>query len=148
MKKILTGLIIAVPLFSLSQIAKTSTSTYWQQKVKYIIDVDVDAVTNRFSGKEKLQYWNNSPDTLTKVFYHLYWNAFQPNSMMDIRSRELGKTVLGTDREGNPVYDWDDRVKDRIQHLQPNEIGYDSAAYVKLNGVAQKLISAGTRSCS
>ena len=60
--------------------------------------------------------------------------------MMDVRSRELGKTVLGTDRNGNPVYDWDDRVRDRIQHLQPDEIGYDSAVYVKLNGVSQKLI--------
>jgi hypothetical protein len=31
-------------------------------------------------------------------------------------------------------------VKDRIQHLQPNEIGYDSTVYVKLNGVNQKLV--------
>jgi hypothetical protein len=60
--------------------------------------------------------------------------------MMDVRSRELGKTVLGTDRDGNDVYDWDDRVKDRIQHLQPNEIGYDSTVYVKLDGINQKLI--------
>ena len=97
-------------------------------------------LTNQFKGVEKIDYWNNSPDTLNRVFFHLYWNAFQPNSMMDVRSRELGKTVLGTDRDGNEVRDWDERVKDRIQHLQPNEIGYDSTAYVKLNGVTQKLI--------
>jgi hypothetical protein len=112
----------------------------WQQRIAYNISVNMNVTANQFTGIEKIDYWNNSPDTLNRVFFHLYWNAFQPNSMMDIRSRELGKTVLGTDREGNPIYDWDDRVKDRIQHLQPNEIGYDSAMYVKLNGIAQKLI--------
>jgi len=112
----------------------------WQQRIAYNISVNMNVTANQFTGIEKIDYWNNSPDTLNRVFFHLYWNAFQPNSMMDIRSRELGKTVLGTDREGNPIYDWDDRVKDRIQHLQPNEIGYDSAVYVKLNGIAQKLI--------
>ena len=112
----------------------------WQQKIAYNINVDMNVVTNQFKGVEKIDYWNNSPDTLDRVFFHLYWNAFQPNSMMDVRSRELGKTILGTDRNGNDFHDWDDRVKDRIQHLQPNEIGYDSAVYVKLNGINQKLI--------
>ncbi|WP_231106572.1 hypothetical protein, partial [Streptobacillus moniliformis] len=73
----------------------------WQQRVKYTMDIDVDVNTNRFTGRQKLEYTNNSPDTLKKVFYHLYWNAFQPNSMMDVRSQELGKTKVN----GNP--DWD-----------------------------------------
>ena len=67
---------------------------YWQQRVKYIMDIDMNVVTNRFTGKQKLDYTNNSPDTLRKVFYHLYWNAFQPNSMMDNRSRELGQIMI------------------------------------------------------
>ncbi|RYZ32568.1 MAG: M1 family peptidase, partial [Sphingobacteriales bacterium] len=54
----------------------------WQQKVKYVMNVDVNVNTNRFTGKQQLEYTNNSPDTLKKVFYHLYWNAFQPGSMM------------------------------------------------------------------
>jgi hypothetical protein len=112
----------------------------WQQRISYNINVNMNVVTNRFTGVEKIDYWNNSPDTLNRVFFHLYWNAFQSNSMMDVRSRELGQIELGTDRMGNPVYDWDERVRDRIQHLQPNEIGYDSTDYVKVNGVAQKLI--------
>jgi peptidase M1-like protein len=112
----------------------------WQQRITYNINVNMNVIKNQFTGVEKIDYWNNSPDTLDRVFFHLYWNAFQPNSMMDVHSRELGKTLLGTDRNGEPVYDWDERVRDRIQHLQPNEIGYDSTAYVKLNGVNQKLI--------
>ncbi|HEY1871225.1 MAG TPA: M1 family metallopeptidase, partial [Chitinophagaceae bacterium] len=112
----------------------------WQQRIAYNINVNMNVTTNQFTGIEKIDYWNNSPDTLSRVFFHLYWNAFQPNSMMDVRSRELGKILLGSDKDGNPVYDWDERVRDRIQHLQPNEIGYDSTVYVKLNGVNQKLI--------
>ncbi len=112
----------------------------WQQRIAYNISVNMNVVKNQFTGNEKIDYWNNSPDTLDRVFFHLYWNAFQPNSEMDVRSRVLGQTLLGTDRNGNPVYDWDSRVKDRIQHLQPNEMGYDSTVYVKLNGINQKLI--------
>ena len=104
----------------------------WQQRVKYSMDINVDVNTNRFTGKQKLEYTNNSPDTLKRVFYHLYWNAFQPNSMMDARSQELGKTRV------NGLPDWDSRVKDRIANLQPEEIGYQKILSLKMNGVAQK----------
>jgi hypothetical protein len=103
----------------------------WQQRVKYTMEVDVNVNTNRFTGKQKLQYTNNSPDTLTRVFYHLYFNAFQPNSMMDARSRELGKTRIGRGQ------DWDARVRDRIQNLKPDEIGYQKVRSLTMNGVAQ-----------
>jgi hypothetical protein len=112
----------------------------WQQRIKYMIDVNMNVTTNRFTGSEKIDYTNNSPDTLNRIFFHLYWNAFQPNSMMDVRSRELGKTLLGTNKKGENVYDWDERVKDRISKLQPNEIGFDSVKYIKINNVSQKLI--------
>ncbi len=107
----------------------------WQQRVKYTMDVRMDVSTNRFSGVQTLAYTNNSPDTLFKVFYHLYWNAFQPNSMMDNRSRELGKTMLPGRRGEQP--DWDSRVKDRIEHLTPEEIGYQKVLSLTMNGVAQ-----------
>ncbi len=105
----------------------------WQQRVKYTMDINMNVATSQFTGKQKLEYTNNSPDTLTKVFYHLYFNAFQPNSMMDARSRELGKTRIG--RGGQ---DWDGRVRDRIQNLKPEEIGYQKILSFKMNGVAQQ----------
>jgi hypothetical protein len=111
----------------------TAQTGYWQQHVKYTMNVDVDVNTNRFTGKQKLEYTNNSPDTLKRVFYHMYWNAFQPNSMMDARSHELGKKLVN----GRP--DWDSRVKDRISKLNETEIGYDSAISIKMNGVSQRL---------
>ncbi len=107
-------------------------SDRWQQRVKYSMDIDMDVTTNRFTGKQQLEYTNNSSDTLYKVFFHLYLNAFQPNSMMDTRSRTLGQITT------NNKPDWDGRVKDRILNLKPDEIGYQRINALKMNGVAQK----------
>jgi hypothetical protein len=123
--------IIFLFVFHLPIHAIFSQSGYWQQRVKYAMDIEMNTGTNRFTGKQQLDYTNHSPDTLKKVFYHLYWNAFQPNSMMDNRSRVLGQTLIN----GHP--DWDDRVEDRIQHLGPDEIGYQKIISLKMNGVAQ-----------
>lgn len=104
----------------------------WQQRVKYDMDIDMNVQTNQFTGKQKLEYWNNSPDTLTRVFYHLYFNAFQPGSMMDERSRRQGTITVGR----GP--DWDFRVRDRISKLKPDEIGYQKIISLKMNGRTQK----------
>ncbi len=103
----------------------------WQQRVKYTMNIDMDVNTNRFKGIQKLVYTNNSPDILNKLFYHLYFNAFQPNSSMDTRSRELGKILV------NGRQDWDGRVKDRISQLKDDEIGYQKIISLKMNGVDQ-----------
>src|SRR5213082_568677 len=102
---------------------------YWQQLVKYTMDIDVNVANNRLSGKQQLDYTNHSPDTLRKVFYHLFWNAFQPNSMMDNRSRVLGQKRI-SDRP-----DWDSRVRDRILHLKEDETGYQKVLSLKMNGI-------------
>lgn len=137
-KSLLKFLFLSIVTCQLSTIT-SAQSDRWQQKIKYLINVNMDVNTNRFTGTEKIDYWNNSPDTLTRVFFHLYWNAFQPNSSMDVRSRELGKTVLREPSRGSDGLDWDARVKDRISKLTPEEIGFQRVASVKINGVAQEL---------
>jgi len=109
-----------------------SQASHWQQRIHYTMNINMDVTTNRFSGKQKIEYSNNAPDKLKKVYFHLYWNAFQPNSMMDVRSRELGKINV----MGRP--DWDPRVKDRILNLKPDEIGYQKIISLKMNGLPQE----------
>jgi len=87
-----------------------NTNSYWQQHVNYTMQIDMDVKKHQYQGKQELVYTNNSPDTLQKVFYHLYFNAFQPGSEMDVRSR----TIKDPDR----------RVGDRISKLKDDEIGY------------------------
>lgn len=55
-------------------------AAYWQQDVHYTIKANIDAQTDVISGKEELTYFNNSPDTLYYVYFHLYQNAFRPGS--------------------------------------------------------------------
>ncbi|WP_462221633.1 hypothetical protein [Ferruginibacter sp.] len=118
-------IIFLIPAFASAQPDR------WQQRVKYNINIDMDVNTSQFKGKQKLEYTNNSPDVLNKLFYHLYFNAFQPGSSMDIRSQELGKQIT------RGRQDWDDRVKDRISKLKENEIGYQKIISLKINGVPQ-----------
>jgi len=125
MKKVLMSMLAMLPLLAIAQ------TGYWQQRVKYTMEVNVNAKANQFAGKQKLEYWNNSPDTLTKVYYHLYWNAFQPGSMMDVRSQRQG-TIPGPRGA-----DWDNRVKDRISKLNKEEIGYQKVVSLKMNGKPQ-----------
>src|SRR5690242_18535403 len=131
MKQFLTPLLV---ILSLSAFAQPDR---WQQKVKYTMNIDMNVQNNQYTGKQKLEYWNNSPDTLNRVFFHLYWNAFQPNSMMDVRSRRQGTIVLRS-RNGEDILDWDDRVEDRILNLTPEEIGYEKVSSIKMNGREQK----------
>ena len=106
MNKCFTAISIAIFLLPGSLFAQIDK---WQQAVDYTMSINMDVETHRFTGEQKLIYTNNSPDTLNVAYYHLYFNAFQPGSMMDIRSLN----ILDPDR----------RVRDRISKLKPDEIG-------------------------
>ena len=126
-------------LFVMSVLFSNAQADRWQQRINYNIKASLDVNNNIVKGTEEIVYDNNSTDTLTKVYFHLYWNAFQPNSVMDIRSRELGKNTM-TNRRGDVVKDWDARVTDRIEKLSPTEIGYQRVSTITINGKAQNLI--------
>ena len=65
---------------------------YWQQDVQYKLKARIDEKTNIISAEETLTYYNNSPDTLSFVYFNLYQNAFQPGSYFDKMTRENGVT--------------------------------------------------------
>lgn len=94
------------------------------------MDVKLDVSTHKLRGTQKLIYYNNSPDTLSKVYYHLYFNAFQPGSMMDVRSRNIP--------------DPDPRVGDRIASLKEDEIGYQQIRFLKQDGKDVSFHTIGT----
>lgn len=52
-------------------------SNYWQQKVNYTIDVSLNDKDNTLDGFEKIEYINNSPDTLKFIWFHLWPNAYK-----------------------------------------------------------------------
>ena len=102
----------------------TYSQNYWQQSVNYKMEVDIDVKTFKYSGRQDLLYTNNSPDSLKKVFYHLYFNAFQPGSEMSVRVK--------TGKDKNTRFDID------IDSLRPDEIGYLKVLNLKQDGVTLK----------
>lgn len=117
MKIMLTGALLALLTLNV-----TAQQERWQQEVDYEMDIVVDTQKHQYTGSQKLVYRNNSPEQLDQVFYHLFFNAFQPGSMMDVRSRT--------------IEDPDSRVGDRIYNLQPDEFGYIRPQTLIMNGKA------------
>ncbi|MDB4773596.1 M1 family metallopeptidase [Flavobacteriaceae bacterium] len=117
--------IALLSLFSLNISAQ-----YWQQKVDYTMNVELDAETADYSGSQKLIYTNNSPESLSKVFYHLYFNAFQPGSDMAIRLKN------GGDRNG--------RFKVDLDSLNEFQSGYLKVSSLKQNGKPVQIKESGT----
>jgi aminopeptidase N len=56
---------------------------YWQQDVHYTIKAILNDNAEIINGEETLVYTNNSPNTLTEAYFHLYQNAVQPGSLTD-----------------------------------------------------------------
>ena len=103
---------------------------YWQQRVDYTMDVTMDVSSSVYGGTQRLVYTNNSPEDLSVVFYHLYYNAFQPGSEMDVRSITIS--------------DPDSRVDDRISHLEKQDYGFMSVLSLKQNEIPVDFSVAGT----
>lgn len=99
MKKLLIILCFCFTASVLSQ------NGYWQQHVEYTMEIDVDVERFSYAGEQNLVYTNNSPDTLQRVFYHLYYNAFKPGSDLEAASRfsyndkrNMSKNLLSLDK--------------------------------------------------
>ncbi|MBF4492273.1 M1 family metallopeptidase [Flavobacterium sp. MR2016-29] len=123
--------------------AFAQSAPYWQQHVDYKMEVSMDVKTYQYKGKQELVYTNNSPDTLRKVFYHLYPNAFQPGSEMDARLHSIKDPDA---RMVNKIKDADgkDIKQSRIETLKPNEIGFLKISNFKQDGVTAQTRTSNT----
>lgn len=108
MTRLLSSFLLGLAAWTVSS---TSIAQYpgWQQHADYAMTVVLDTSKHQYSGTMAVTYINKSPETLDKVFWHLFFNAFQPGSMMDVRSR----TISDPDR----------RVGSRIAELPEDEWG-------------------------
>lgn len=136
------NLLFFVLLFIIGTNAFAQSETYWQQRVDYKMNVNFDVSNYNYKGKQELVYTNNSNDTLRKVFYHLYPNAFQPNSEMDARLQAI------KDPDSRMVYkckvDEKEAKCSRIKDLKPDEIGFLKISNFKQNGANATIKELGT----
>ncbi|HDZ15570.1 MAG TPA: M1 family peptidase, partial [Pricia sp.] len=100
-----------VPSVSTAQ----NNTSYWQQHVDYTMEVDMNVENYQYTGSQKLEYTNNSPDSLSRVYYHLFFNAFQPGSEMDMRLQNI--------KDPDARMTTEDK-KSRIATLSNEEMGF------------------------
>ncbi|MFK8007920.1 MAG: M1 family metallopeptidase [Saprospiraceae bacterium] len=70
-------LIFLFTILSTLVFSQKSEQPYFQQEVNYDIQVTLDDKNHTLSGVEKIEYINNSPDDLNKIYFHLWANAYQ-----------------------------------------------------------------------
>ncbi len=120
--------------FGATLFLSAQSSSRWQQHVDYTMDVKMDVKTYQYTGTQKLVYTNNSPDDLNRVFYHLYYNAFQPGSEMDIRLQNIKDPDKRMMEDG----------KSRIASLSEDEMGYLHAKSLTQDGRPVTFTEEGT----
>ena len=108
MKKIL---FLLLPFGALSQ--------YFQQDVSYKIEVKLDDKNHVLTGFETLLYKNNSPQTLTFIYMHVWPNAYKNDETA------LAKQLKRTD-------------KDKIGTADPKDLGSMEGLDFKINGQVVK----------
>jgi hypothetical protein len=123
LKNLLPKFIFVLFVFVAGLNAQTNHS-YWQQHADYKMEVDFDVEKYQYTGTQRLVYTNNSPDDLRSVYFHMYFNAFQPGSEMDIRLQNIK----------DPDRRMTEDDKSRIAGLAPDEIGYLRASSLKQDG--------------
>jgi Peptidase family M1 domain len=110
--------LLCLTLFFFYQALAQDTS-YWQQKVYYTINAELDDKAKTITGFETLVYKNNSPDTLNFIWFHIYPNAYKNDS-----------TALFIQLKNS---------KERSKKIRKNNRGYIDGLSFKVNGTAAKI---------
>jgi hypothetical protein len=110
---------------------------YWQQKVDYTIEAELDEPKRRLTARETVRYTNNSPDALPWLWMQLDQNIFKRDSMAELTDafggagRRGPKVQLGSGSEPTKLSFEELR---RQQAMADNDYGYDISAVTLLNG--------------
>jgi hypothetical protein len=81
---------------------------YWQQQVDYKINVVLNETGRSMSGTAEIRYKNNSPDTLTYLWFMLDQNEVLPNSIAELTrtTAETGRISYNQVRRAQRMRDW------------------------------------------
>ena len=122
--------ILLTSLIACATVSASAQYPGWQQSIDYTMDITLDTASHQYRGEMTAKLKNNSPDALDRAFFHLFFNAFQPESMMDVRSRTIA--------------DPDSRVGSRIVELPEEEWGWIRVESLLVNGQPVEFVHDGT----
>jgi len=122
--------LLAAALTLLTVLSASAQYPGWQQEMDCTMDITMDVDVHQYAGVMELTYINHSPDALDRIPFHLFFNAFQPESMMDVRSRN--------------IVDPDRRVGDRIVNLPEDEWGWIKVTQARVGKTRAEFNTVGT----
>ena len=97
-------LIIAIIICN-TLVAFAQRNNYWQQQVNYAIEVQLNDKQHSLDAFEKLEYINNSPDTLRFIWFHLWPNAYKNDkTAFSEQMLRLGRTEFYFAADNNKGY--------------------------------------------
>ncbi len=102
-------------------ICSSNGQNYFQQEVNYTINVKLDDSLNMLRAFESIEYINNSNNTLSFIYFHLWPNAYKNN-----------KTALAKQLLENGSTD--------LYFAKPNDLGYIDSLDFKVNGESIKWV--------
>ncbi|HKK28029.1 MAG TPA: M1 family metallopeptidase [Gemmatimonadota bacterium] len=88
--------------------APAAADTIWQQRVAYSTQAVLDEDSQLLRAAEVVRYHNASPDTLRRLYFHLYLNAFRPHSLW---ARNEQRSEFPFDTLTDPNYGYE-RIRD------------------------------------
>ena len=92
-------------LINVLVISSVCSQEYFQQTVNYKINVRLDDVKNELFANETIEYTNNSPDTLSFIYFHLWINAYKNNNTALAKQMlENGNTDFYFSKQSNKGY--------------------------------------------
>src|SRR5947207_10267336 len=124
-------------LLLLATVSHAQPTDFWQQHVSYTITGTLIDSIHSFDGNLSVIYTNNSPDTLHEVWFHLYYNAFQPGSMMHERSKAQNDRGVADKIDHYKRSDWgEQRIKEislTYSYAPPTDPSISQSAIEKFN---------------
>ena len=122
-----------VKLFFLLALAgSVHAQDYWQQKVNYSIDVNLDPSEHILKGKLDLYYYNQSPDTLNFIWFHLWPNAYSGSNTAlakQLKNKKDAQLIL-LGKDSGYIRDLDFRVNEKNARLEPDATNPDMAKLI------------------
>jgi len=100
---------------------------YWQQEVDYNIEAVLDEDNQRLSATELIRYQNNSPDTLTYLWFQLDQNRFRSDSIAE---------MSGTFNGSSPNADSNDPARISLGQLRALQYQSDANLGHQINAVS------------
>ncbi len=116
--------LFVILFFSISIISPVFAQSYFQQELKYKIEVKLDDKTHKLIANEQIVYINNSSQQLTEIWMHIWPNAYKNDKSAFAQQQIMQnqkKFARSKDQERGYIEGLNFKVNDVLVDVKLNE---------------------------